>query len=358
MRKHGSYADGRRKEHRLSLTLFLAFIVFSILVVALSLAVLLVYLLVKLGVIASTDQQVDFGSVLLFVSLISLIIGSAITVLLGKFPLKPINRLVTGMNRLADGEFEARLEYGRPLENYPVFAEIAESFNKMAEQLENTEMLRSDFINNFSHEFKTPIVSIAGFAELLEGAVLSEDERAQYIGAIREESRRLASMATKVLELTKVENQSILTDLSRFNVSEQLRSALVLLEGKWSGLPIEIDFDFGEHYTVGNEELLKQVWINLLDNAIKFTDGRIAARITPAGRELRVDISNTGAPIPEEKQRFIFNKFYQADESHSTMGNGVGLAIVKRIAELHGGSVSVKCEGGVTTFSVCLPRAL
>ena len=227
----------------------------------------------------------------------------------------------------------------------------------MAEQLQNTEMLRSDFINNFSHEFKTPIVSIAGFAEILESAELSEEERLQYVGAIKEESKRLASMAEGVLELTKVENQSILTDISRFNVSEQIRSALVLLVGKWNNLNVELDFEFDEYYVNGNEEFLKQVWINLLDNAIKFVDdgGVIAAKVTKQDRYICCNISNTGPTIPQEKQKYIFNKFYQADESHSTKGNGIGLAIVKKIVELHKGSVSVVSENGLTTFSVLLP---
>ena len=347
----------KRQEKRFSLTMLLAFVVFIVLLVALSLAALTIYLLIRFDVIISIDGQVDFGSLLIFMSIISLVIGFGLTILLGKFPLKPINKLVNGMNSLADGDFDVRLEYGGLIENYPVFFEIKESFNKMASQLQNTEMLRGDFINNFSHEFKTPIVSIAGFAEILESTELSEEERAQYIGAIKEESRRLASMATNVLELTKVENQSILTDVSRYNVSEQIRSALVLLEGKWSKLDIEIDFDFEEYYIVGNEEFLKPVWINLLDNAIKFVDegGTVSAKITPSENELRFDISNTGTTIPEDKQKYIFNKFYQADESHSTKGNGIGLAIVKGIVELHNGSVSVKSENGLTTFSVWLP---
>ena len=346
-----------KTEHRFSLTHLLAFIVFIVLVVALSLAALFVYLFVRWSIIDTINGKVDFGNRLLFISVISLVIGAAITVLLGKFPLKPINKLVSGMNSLADGEFETRLEYGKPIGKYPVFVEITESFNKMAEQLENTEMLHGDFINNFSHEFNTPIVSIAGFAEILESTELTDEERAQYIAAIKEESRRLASMATNILELTKVENQSILTDVSRFNVSEQLRSALVLLEGKWSKKKVELDFDFDEYDIVGNEEFLKQVWINLLDNAIKFVDegGVIGAKIIPSEGQLRIDISNTGTTIPAEKQKYVFNKFYQADESHSTKGNGIGLAIVKGIVELHDGSVSVKSEDGVTIFSVCLP---
>lgn len=348
----------KKREQRFSLTLLLAIIVFLVLLVALSLAAFTVYLLVQFDVIVSMEDQVDLGSFLLIMSLISLVIGAALTVLLGKIPLSPINKLVNGMNNLADGNFDVHLDYGGPIGNHPTFVEITNSFNKMASQLQNTETLRGDFINNFSHEFKTPIVSIAGFAEILESAELSEEERAQYIGAIKEESRRLASMATNILELTKVENQSILTDASCYNVSEQLRSVVVLLEGKWSKRNIELDFDFDEYYIVGNEEFLKQVWINLLDNAIKFANegGTVSAKITPSGNNLRFDISNTGITIPEEKQKYVFNKFYQADESHSTKGNGIGLAIVKGIVELHNGSVSVKSENGVTTFTVWLPN--
>lgn len=350
----------KKQKHRFSFTLLLAIVVFLILILALSLAALTIYFLVKFDVIVSIGGQVDLGSFLMFMSLISLVIGSILAIFLGKFPLTPFNKLINGMNSLADGDFETRLEYGGPIEHYPTFVEIADSFNKMAEQLENTEMLRSDFINNFSHEFKTPIVSIAGFAEILESSDLSAEERMQYVSAIKEESRRLASMATNILELTKVENQSILTDVSRFNVSEQLRSAIVLLEGKWSKKKVELAFEFDEYHIVGNEELLKQVWINLLDNAIKFVDegGTIGAKITPLGSEIRFDISNTGATIPAEKQKYVFNKFYQADESHATKGNGIGLAIVKRIAELHNGSVSIQSENGLTTFSVVLPTSV
>lgn len=357
MMYNGAVGGEKKRKRRFSLTLMFAISVFLVLAVALSLAALLVYLLIKLGIIVSVGEPVDFGAVLLFMSVISLIIGFGITVLLGKIPLKPINTLVNGMNDLADGKFETRLEFNGTVENHPTFNEITVSFNKMAEQLQNTEMLRSDFINNFSHEFKTPIVSIAGFAEILESAELSEEERLQYVGAIKEESKRLASMAAGVLELTKVENQSILTDISRFNVSEQIRSALVLLEGKWNNLNVELDFEFDEYYVNGNEEFLKQVWINLLDNAIKFVDdgGVIAAKVTKQGRYICCNISNTGPTIPQEKQKHIFNKFYQADESHSTKGNGIGLAIVKKIVELHKGSVSVVSENGLTTFSVRLP---
>ena len=168
---------------------------------------------------------------------------------------------------------------------------------------------------------------------------------------------RLSYMATNVLNLTKVENQTILTDVTVFNLSEQLRSCLLLLEAKWSQKEIELDLDLEEYTVSANEELLKQVWINLLDNAVKFTPehGCIRITVTPSKDRLTVTILNTGSEIPPEKQDRIFNKFYQCDESHAGRGNGVGLAIVRRIVELHGGEVTVESGDGKTVFSVSLP---
>ena len=347
----------KKQKQRFSLTLLLAFIVFVILLVALSLAALTIYLLIESDVIVSIDGQVDFGSLLLFMSLISLVIGSALIVLLGKIPLSPINKLVNGMNNLADGNFETRLEYGGPIENHPAFVEISESFNKMAEQLQNTEMLRGDFINNFSHEFKTPIVSIAGLAKLVNKGDISEEEKKAYLLAIETESMRLANMATNVLNLTKVENQTILTDVNTYNISEQIRTCVLLLENQWSSKNIELSLDFDEYEIKANEELMKQVFINLLDNAIKFSPegGVVSVEIFEDTSHISVAIKNSGDEIPKDKIDKIFNKFYQADESHAAKGNGVGLAIVKKIVTLHNGKINVKSEDGETTFTAILP---
>ena len=213
-------------------------------------------------------------------------------------------------------------------------------------------------VNNFSHEFKTPIVSIAGFAKLLSREDLTEEQRAAYLRAIEEESMRLSVMATNVLALTKIENQTILTDVSSFNLSEQLRSAVLLLEGKWTKKELELSLDFDEYEIEANEELLREVWINLLDNAVKFSPvgGLVAVTIADLGTTMMVTVSNEGQGIPSEKLSKIFNKFYQADESHATAGNGVGLAIVKRIVELHGGTVCVESEDGEVAFAVTLPK--
>lgn len=347
----------KKNKQRFSLTLLFAAVVFFVLVWAVGLASLSVYLLLEFDVIGSFEYW-DVGNIILVMVLTSIFMGATISIFISKIPLKPVNKLVNSMNSLASGDFKVRMKFGKPLGNHPTFLELTDSFNTLAEELQNTEMLRRDFINNFSHEFKTPIVSIAGFAKLLKKGNLSEEQKLQYLDAIEEESMRLSYMATNVLNLTKVENQSILSELSCFNVSEQVRSAVLLLEEKWSRKNIELQLDFDEYMIEANEELLKEVWINLLDNAVKFSpdNSAVAVTIRNEGDIISVSISNTGVEIPGEKLDRIWNKFYQADESHYSYGNGIGLAIVKRITELHKGEVFVKSENLSTEFTIKLPK--
>lgn len=334
-------------------------VVFIALWAHMGIAACVIFLLTRLGVICISNSIIpDLLSLLLAVAMISVPTGVLVAFLFSKVPLRPIRELIENMNRLASGDFKTRVSVGRIMRKYPAFVEISESFNKMAEQLESTEMLRGDFINNFSHEFKTPIVSIAGFAKLLRRGNLSPEQQKEYLQVIEEESMRLSYMATNVLNLTKVENQTILTDVSEFNLSEQIRSCILLLENKWSKKNLDFSLCLEEHGIRANEELLKQVWINLLDNAVKFSpqDGMIEVGLLETEQNICVTVRNTGSTIPPEQQVKIFNKFYQADESHATEGNGVGLAIVKRIVELHGGKVSVSSKNNVTIFTVDLPK--
>ena len=355
---HYNAKKSKERSSRTSLTLALSIFVFVILLSAIALTALGLWLLTLAGVIVDMDGELDLGLVILFMSIISLIIGGVVAFFSSRLPLKPVNEIINKMNRLAAGDFKTRLQFGAALSTYPALKELTASFNTMAKELDNTELLRGDFINACSHEFKTPIVSITGLANLLEAGNLTEEERIRYARAIREESMRLSSMASNVLILTKVENQAILTDVSRFNLSEQVRSAVLLLEEKWTAKEIDLQLDFEEFMLEANEEMLKQVWINLIDNAIKFAPrgGTVAMEISEADKDMLVKVSNTGSEIPKEKRESIFQKFYQLDESHATQGNGIGLAIVKRIVELHGGSVGVNCEEGLVTFFVSLPK--
>lgn len=339
--------------------LLFALVVFVAVWAHMAIAACAIFVMTKLELIAISESiSEDIHSLLLTVALVSVPIGVLVAFLFSKVPLRPIRDLIDGMDHLASGNFQTRVSVGPIMRRYPAFVGVVDSFNKMAEQLESTEMLRSDFINNFSHEFKTPIVSIAGYAKLLNRGKLTPEQQREYLKIIEEESLRLSNMATNVLNLTKVENQSILTDVTQYNLSEQLRDCILLLESKWTKKNLELELDFGEYEVYANEELLKHVWINLLDNAIKFApDGHtVKVDIAETDRSLAVTVCNTGSEIAPEHLAKIWNKFYQADESHATQGNGVGLAIVKRVAELHGGSVSVTSSGDVTAFRIKLPK--
>ena len=346
------------RKGRTSLTLVVSLFVFCMLCAAIGLAVLGVYILKWTGVMAGAVDEMGMGAIVMFMSVISLILGWGLVLLLIRIPLNPIHNLILRMNRLAKGDFKARIDGKGILSNHPTIREVHRSFNMLAEELEHTEMLRSDFINNFSHEFKTPIVSIAGFAKLLKRGNLTEEQRLAYLTSIEEESMRLSYMATNVLNLTKVENQTILTDVTTFNLSEQVRSAVLLLESKWVEKDIQLQLDFDEHVMEGNEELLKQVWINLVDNAVKFSPhgGEVILDVTEEKNMVVVSVSNRGPEIPPEKIEKIFNKFYQADESHATEGNGIGLAIVRRVVDLHHGQATITSAHDLTCFTVTLPQ--
>ena len=348
----------KKHKTRYSLTIVFALLTFGILAVSVLLAAVLSYVLTRFGILPiETDLFPESLQLLIFMSVISVIVGTGLSMLAVRIPLAPINWLISQMNRLADGDFQARVHFKKPISMIPAFLEVEESFNKMAQELGDTELLRQDFINNFSHEFKTPIVSIAGFGKLLQRADLDEAQRKEYIDAIVEESARLSSMATNVLKLTKVENQTILTGVTEYNLSEQLRSAVLLLENDWTAKHIELDMEFPEVSIQANEALMKEVFINLLHNAVKFSPeyGPLQVRIIQEQDAVRVTIANSGE-IPEADLKRIFQKFYQADRSHGSAGNGVGLAIVKKIVELHQGTVEAESKGGAVIFTVTLPR--
>lgn len=343
------------------LTLMFSLIVFACLLAAFLLIAAAVFVLIQTGVLTdlSLNESTRVLAVLLPV-LVSLIIGAGISWLFSRIMAKPFDRITGTLQELAGGNFKARLDLGKNLCRYTAVKEFQDSINAMAAELDHTEILRADFVNNFSHEFKTPIVSIAGFARLLKRGNLTEAQRAEYTDIIEVESRRLSDMATGILNLTKIENQSILTDVTSFNLSEQIRGCVLLLEEKWTRKRILPEVDFDEVSIRANEEMLKQVWINLLDNAVKFAyeGAEVRVGIEKDGDRIRVSVSDVGSPIPPEDRERVFHKFYQTDRSHSAHGTGVGLAVVDRIVKLHRGEVRVSEEDGRTVFCVELPLDL
>jgi len=329
--------------------------IFIILAITISFFSGLELVLTQIGWLRESENAWTLFPVLVS-ALVSLPLGTLVTTVFLHFPMRPIKRLLKSMKRLADGHFEERLDF----EGVSTMKEMEDTFNALASELQNTEMLRSDFVNHFSHEFKTPIVSLRGFARLLQRGDLTEEQRREYVDIIVDESTRLANMATNVLNLTKIENQTILTDTSEFNLSEQLRRCILLLEKKWTAKEMEIAADFQEFMISADQEMLKEVWLNLLDNAIKFSPhgGEIGVNIVRRENSLHVSVHNHGPVITEEQKKRLFDKFWQGDSSHASEGTGIGLSIARKIVELHNGSILVDSRPEETVFTVLLPEKL
>lgn len=354
---HHWHPHGHSHRHPISkkkLTAIFSVIVFIIISITMFIVGLLTLLLVHTGILDSHFQGPSIIFPIIMFAIISIVTGTVVAAVFSAIPLRPVNILINGMNRLAYGEYDTRISLG----SSKIGEDLSHSFNQLAEELSNTEMLRSDFVNNFSHEFKTPIVSIRGFAKLLQKGNLSEDKQAEYLNIIVDEVSRLADLSTNALNLTKIENQTILTDVTRFNLSEQLRNSVLLLEHKWVSKGIEVLPDFGEHMIEANEELLKQIWINLIDNSIKFAPESSQVTLTIQNKEdyLVVRIENQGPRIEATDLARIFNKYWQADTSHATEGAGIGLSIAKRVVDLHRGYIGVESTDERTVFIVQLPK--
>lgn len=345
----------RRRPNRLNMTLLFSSFVCGIFLITTMIIGIISFILNQLGVPGLLGNLTRPGMVL--VVLVScVLVGTLVSFALSRIPLKPIRRLINMTNELAAGDFDVRLEIDRP----PELQELAESFNRMAQELGSIEMLRSDFVNNFSHEFKTPIVSIKGFAEMLKYGDLTEAERDEYLDIVINESARLAELSNNVLYLSKIENQGILTDAEPFQLGEQIRHCILLLQTKWEGKGLSLVLDLEDLVCVGNEEMLSQVWTNLLDNAIKFSPegGTVSVRLRAQDDKVLFELQDEGCGIQGDALPRIFDRFYQADTSHTTQGNGLGLTLVKKIVTLHGGSIT--CENAPeqgARFTVTLPLA-
>ena len=293
------------------------------------------------------------GWIVLFLGT-STVVGLSLSPLFSKIILKPVNTLIDGMGKLSEGDYSTRIHLGKVKETKA----LEESFNGLAKELESVEILRGNFVNDFSHELKTPIVSISGLISLMKTGKLTPEKQAQYLNVIDEEVKRLTNMTTNILTLSKLEKQTILTDKKEFNLSEQIRDCVLLLENKWTEKNLELNLEMDEHNIVANEDMLKHVWMNLIDNAVKFSsyNGLLKITVTEVVDTLKVSVENGGRGIPQEEREKIFTKFYQTDRSRTSEGNGIGLSIVKHVVDLHHGKIEVSSEDGLTVFTVTLPK--
>lgn len=288
----------------------------------------------------------------------SVVFAVLIAVLLNDKFIKPLVILAEAMRRVAKGDYGEQLEIKHSISDVE---DVYESFNAMSKALVEAETLQTDFISNVSHEFKTPINAIEGYAVLLQDTELPHEVQAQYVEKIIFNTRRLSDLVSNILLLNKVNNGALRPEASSYRLDEQIRQSILALERKWTEKDIGFDVEMDEVEYCGYEALMQHVWTNLIDNAIKFDSvgGEIEIRLRRQGERLVFTIADTGPGIAPEDMNRIFNKFYQGDSSHQSEGNGLGLALVYRIVTGSGGEISVYSEPGMgATFTVNLPLSV
>ena len=293
--------------------------------------------------------------IFVWASLFSVLVGGVITNYITRTFIDPITQLGQAMKEVAGGNFQVNAQCASKLKDVQ---DIYGNFNRMVKELGTTETLQTDFISSVSHEFKTPINAIEGYAALLQDHQQTPEEQETYIEKILFNTRRLSTLTGNILLLSKINNQSISPQSSVFRLDEQVRQAILALERKWEEKDIQFDVDLDKITYTGYEKLLIHVWTNLIDNAIKFDPqgGSIRLRMCRQPDGILFTIDDNGPGIPPEEQERIFHKFYQSDNSREVDGNGLGLALVKQIVALSDGTIQVEnLQGGGCRFTVWLP---
>ncbi|MBO5198357.1 MAG: HAMP domain-containing histidine kinase [Lachnospiraceae bacterium] len=269
---------------------------------------------------------------------------------------RPVKKILQVLTQIMAGDFRARISVPSLENGGSEFREIAKSINTMAEELAGVETLRTDFVANVSHELKTPLAIMQNYAMMLQSPGLPEEKKNEYAKAIVEASRRLTDLITNILKLNKLENQQIFPETEEYDLGEQLCECLIRFEEEWEKKELVIETDIEEAVRIRSDaELLSLVWNNLISNAIKFTErgGTISLRLKRDGDTRIVEVSDTGCGMTAETGAHIFEKFYQGDTSHAGKGNGLGLALVKRVVDIVHGEISVESTlGKGTTFTV------
>ncbi len=290
-------------------------------------------------------------------TVISILVGIIATFGLSLWLLRPIKKLEAAIGRIADGDFSVRIKKRSSVRE---IQKLYAGFNLMADELQATEILQTDFVSNVSHEFKTPINAIEGYSMLLQDSDGLSIEQKGYVDKILFNTKRLSSLTGSILLLSKIENQKISTDKTKFRLDEQIRETVVALEPIWSEKDVEFDVDMSDTEYFGSEMLMYHVWANLIGNAIKFgpVGGTVSVRMHTKRKNIYVSVTDQGEGLSEDAKKHIFDKFYQGDSSHKAEGNGLGLTLVKKILDLEGGEISAdNLDEGGCRFTVKLKKS-
>ncbi|MBR3816602.1 MAG: HAMP domain-containing histidine kinase [Clostridia bacterium] len=326
------------------LTIILGCVVFASVLVAFGIV----------NLIRLVNPQASNFHLLLQLNIFCLIIAMIATRFILKRFLEPIKTLGEAMQKVADGDFSTRVE---TKSTSAEIQEIFSGFNIMTEELASTEILQTDFVSNVSHEFKTPINAIEGYTTLLQSTDNIDEIENEYIEKILFNTKRLSSLVSNILLLSKIENQSIQTNRVKFRLDEQIRETIVALEQSWTEKNIELNVELEETEYYGSEALTYHIWSNIIGNAVKFSPdcGTVKINLTKEQDNILFTVEDDGPGLSEEAKKHLFDKFYQADSSHKQEGNGLGLALVKRIVTIIGGEVLAEnTEDGGCRFTVIL----
>lgn len=292
---------------------------------------------------------------LLELVIVSVVVGGVMTAVISRAFFNPVKNLRQAMDKVANGDFAIQLDTDKSSSGE--IKELYAGFNLMTNELKATEILQTDFISNVSHEFKTPINAIEGYSTLLQGCENLDDDQKEYVEKILFNTGRLSSLVSNILLLSKIENQSIQAKREVFSLDEQIRETIVALETAWAPKNIELDVELDSVKYNGNEIMMRHIWSNLISNAIKFTpeNSTVSIRLQNQKDKFIFSVTDQGEGLSDEAQKHLFDKFYQADTSHKSEGNGLGLALVKQILDIDGGDITAEnVNGGGCRFTVTL----
>lgn len=328
--------------------------VWNFMLIAIALCALIITVILYIILNITKPEYADVVTILLYVVPSCAVGLLTAAIFLYRRNQKKLSALIEGFNCIAEGDFSYRIETN----SQDDYNKLYSNFNKMVEELNSVQSLRESFVHDFSHEFKTPIASINGFANYLLDGDLSKDEEKKYLKIIADESHRLSHLAENTLLLSKLDNLNFVGEKKSYRLDVQIKDCVISLADNWSKKNLSLSSDMSEITFTGNDELMRQVWINLILNAVKFTpqDGEICTTLYEKDGKIYATVKDSGIGMTEEVKARIFDKYYQGDKSRSVQGNGLGLSIVKRIVDLHEGEIKVESEEGKgSAFTVILP---
>lgn len=341
-----NYRDKRVRRSLLSVRSFFSFFGLAAFIVTCCMVMFIIISDIEMTYENTKDAAIyTLGNVVFFGLLFSMFDNIRGTITIAR----PINRILTGTRSITKGDFSVRI---KPLHKKSIrneFDVLIEDFNKMAQELEGIETFRTDFIANVSHELKTPLAIIQNYATMLQTPDIEPKKQQEYAIIISEASRRLSSLITNILNLSKLENQQIYPKIQKYDLSEQICACLIGFESVWEKKNIDIETNIDDSVTItADEELMLLVWNNLFSNAFKFTpeNGKVSVSVKQDGNKVTAIVSDTGCGMSEDVKAHIFEKFYQGDKSHSAQGNGLGLSLVKKVIDISGGKIKVISEIG------------